>query len=116
MTGGCRRASISRWGSGMGEHVLEDRVAYQVSAVPGGRPAVVLFLLHGRGGTRADWDLRGQFHRELEAALGPEGSGRVLVVLPEGHLSEADRAARRAPGRDQLAARLRAVAEAVRPR
>jgi pimeloyl-ACP methyl ester carboxylesterase len=96
----------------MRENETEDRGTYLVS----GRPeAAVLFLLHGRRGTRHDWVRLGQVYRQLEMSdLGLEGAQRLLVVMPEGHLSEEEREDGRFPDTGAFTQRLQGIVNDVR--
>jgi enterochelin esterase-like enzyme len=73
----------------------------------------VLFLLHGRGGARRDWVQHGRIDQQLDAALGRETAGRVLVVLPEGHLNEAEREKKQFPDSRAFMERLQEVVDNV---
>jgi enterochelin esterase-like enzyme len=95
----------------MRDNPFEDRGTHIIS----GRPeAAVLFLLHGRGGTRRDWDQYGQVNRQLELALEREDVQRLLVVMPDGHLNEDERLRRRFPDSRAFTQRLQEVILDVR--
>jgi enterochelin esterase-like enzyme len=74
----------------------------------------VLFLLHGRGGTRCAWDQYGQVNRQLELALEREDIQRLLVVMPDGHLNEDERRRRQPPDSHAFIQRLQEVIVDVR--
>jgi pimeloyl-ACP methyl ester carboxylesterase len=92
--------------------ILEDRNTHLVRGGPDAD--AVIFLLHGVGGTRRNWIDHGQLDLQLETALDAERSQRLLVVLPEGHLTDAERQARRFPNSQAFTQRLHDLVNDIR--